>query len=314
MAKYRDELPQLKDRLFITDGGLETTLIFHDGLELNHFAAFELLKNEAGYAHLSKYFLKYVSLASEHDMGFVLESATWRASPDWSAKLGITREELARLNHRAIALLHEIRDKFETKQTPIVISGNIGPRGDGYQANNIMTPEEAANYHAWQIGILDDAEVDMISAFTIPTVEEAIGITTAAQDRNIPAIISFTVETDGRLPSGQPLQQAIKAVDTATSNGPVYYMINCAHPSHFEHAINGKDSWLLRIRGIRANASCKSHAELDESETLDDGNPEELGKQYRKLQTLLPNLSVMGGCCGTDHRHVEAICSACAAG
>ena len=312
MAKYRNELPQLKDRLFITDGGLETTLIFHDGLELNHFAAIELLKHKAGYNRLSQYFRKYVNLASAHNMGFVLESATWRASPDWGSKLGIGREELAQLTHRAIELLHEIRDEFESQQTPIVISGNIGPRGDGYQANNIMTPEEAADYHAWQIGILDDADVDMVSAFTIPTVEEAIGIATAAQERNIPVIISFTVETDGRLPSGQSLQKAIEAADTATGNAPVYYMINCAHPKHFEQAISGKDAWLQRIRGIRANASCKSHAELDESETLDDGNPEELGRDYRKLQTLLPNLRVMGGCCGTDHRHVEAMCAACA--
>lgn len=312
MAKYRTQLPQLQDRLFITDGGLETTLIFQDGLNLNHFAAIELLKDEAGYAHLSAYFRKYVSLASARGLGFVLESATWRASPDWGAKLGINKKDLAQLNHRAIALLHEIRDEFESVQTPIVISGNIGPRGDGYRADKLMSVDEAAGYHAWQVGILDDADVDMISAFTLNTAEEATGVVIAAQERQLPVVISFTVETDGRLPSGQPLPEAIAAVDGATGNGPVYYMINCAHPSHFDHLFATSADWVRRIHGIRANASCKSHAELDEAQTLDDGNPHELANDYRKLYAVLPNLRVIGGCCGTDFRHVEAMCVACA--
>lgn len=311
MSKYRNQLPQLQDKLFITDGGLETTLIFHDGWELNHFAAIELLKSDAGYAQLAGYFQQYLRLANSHGLGFVLESATWRASPDWGVKLGLTINELAQLNHRAIELLHRLRDEFETVQSPVVISGNLGPRGDGYRPETIMSPGEAADYHAWQIGILDDAEVDVISAFTLPTAEEAIGIVMAAQERNVPVVISFTVEIDGRLPSGQTLADAIRIVDTATENGPTYYMINCAHPSHFAHILESDADWQQRIRGVRANASCKSHAELDETTSLDDGNPQQLAQDYRKLQTLLPRLCVIGGCCGTDLRHVEAMCAVC---
>ena len=193
----------------------------------------------------------------------------------------------------------------------MVISGNLGPRGDGYVADQHMTSDEVAEYHAWQIRSLVDAGVDLITALTLPETEEAIGIVQASQAADIPAVISFTVETNGHLPSGQSLRSAIETVDEVTDKGPAYYMVDCAHPTHFEHVLNDDGAWQQRIRGIRANASCKSHAELDESETLDDGNPEEFGQQYRLLQNLLPDLTVLGGCCGTDHRHVEAIARAC---
>ncbi len=312
MAKYRDALPQLSDRLFLSDGGLETTLVFHDGMDLPCFAAFSLLQDAAGVAHLRRYFQRYLTLARERGVGFVLESVTWRASPDWGAQLGYTPAGLAAANRHAIGLLRELRDAFETPATPIVISGCIGPRGDGYVPGEAMSPGEAEAYHRHQITALAEGGADFITAHTLTTAGEAIGITRAAGAAGIPAVISFTVETDGRLPDGDTLREAITRVDEETGMGSAYYMINCAHPTHFSHVLEGGADWTRRIRGIRANASCRSHAELDECETLDAGDPLELGARYRELRALLPALTVLGGCCGTDHRHIEAVYAACA--
>lgn len=311
MPQYRQNLPQLSSDVFLTDGGLETTLIFHQGIDLPDFAAFDLLKDNPGYEALYGYFQTYAQLAQTYEVGLILESATWRANPDWGTKLGYDAAELAAMNRNAIALLHTIRQQYETETSRMVISGCIGPRGDGYQVDTAMTPAEAQVYHLPQIEAFRDAEADMVSAVTMTYAEEAIGITRAAHLVGMPVVISFTVETDGKLPTGQVLKDAIAQVDAATGNGPIYYMINCAHPSHFDHIFATNEPWLTRIHGLRANASTKSHAELDEAVELDDGNPQELGQQYLNLSDALPNLNVLGGCCGTDHRHIEAICKAC---
>ena len=232
--KYRHRLPQLDGRRFLTDGGLETTLIFHDGWNLPMFEAFTLLESERGRAALRAYFDRYIPLAAEHGMGFVLESPTWRANPDWGDRIGSNREALGRANHAAIDLMREVRAAHETEHTPIVISGCIGPRGDGYDPGKVMSVKEAQVYHSWQVGVLRDAGVDLVSAFTMNNVNEALGVTHAALAAQVPCVISFTVETDGRLPTGDSLADAIEAVDTATGEAPAYYMINCAHPTHFE--------------------------------------------------------------------------------
>ncbi|MCA1991045.1 MAG: homocysteine S-methyltransferase family protein [Coleofasciculus sp. S288] len=311
MARYRNNLPQLSNDLFLTDGGIETTLIFREGLDLPDFAAFDLLKHREGEKALEKYFRTYAALAKDYQVGLILESATWRANPDWGMKLGYSQEALAGVHHRSIELLHDIRNEYETERSKMVISGCVGPRGDGYNPADLMTADEAEQYHFNQITAFQDADADMVTAITMTYVEEALGITRAAQSVGMPVVISFTVETDGNLPTGQPIKEAIEQVDIATHNAPAYYMINCAHPTHFAEVLSDNESWLERIRGLRANASTKSHAELDEAEELDDGNPEELGSQYRELKHKLKNLNVLGGCCGTDHRHVEAICKAC---
>jgi homocysteine S-methyltransferase len=312
MSKYRNHLPQLSPQTFVTDGGLETTLIFHHSYELPEFAAFDLFSRSEGYEVLRRYYESYIAVARQSRAGFILESATWRASRDWGRKLGYTAADLQEVNRKSIALLVDLRNESETPVSPMVISGNIGPRGDGYQVDNRMSAAEAKAYHQEQIDTLSATQADLVSAFTINYAEEAIGITRAAQDAGIPVVISFTLETDGRLPSGQPLGEAITAVDQATGNGPSYFMINCAHPAHFEEALNSNDPWIHRIRAIRANASTKSHAELDAATELDAGDPVDLGKRYAELRRRLPHLNIFGGCCGTDHRHVEAICRALA--
>lgn len=310
MSKYRYELPQLQNSLFLTDGGLETTLVFLDGRDLPYFAAFDLLRNEAGIERLREYFHLYTRIALEQRVGIVLEAPTWRANADWAAKLGYDAAALADANRLSIKLLLEVRQALETATTPIVISGNLGPRGDGYRADARMSVDEARRYHDAQIGTFAATDADMIGAFTMNYVEEAVGIALAARDAAMPLALSFTLETDGKLPSGQSLADAIERVDRESGAYPVYYMINCAHPTHFEDMLDELGPAIRRVRGLRANASRRSHAELDASTDLDAGDPAELGGEYRRLQRKLPALAVVGGCCGTDHRHVAAIAQA----
>lgn len=311
MTRHRSVLPQLAGTLFLTDGGIETTLIFHEGLTLPDFAAFHLFKTPEGEAALRKYFRTYAEIAKRFGTGLILESATWRANADWGQRLGYTPEALAGANRRAVRLLEELRSEYETEQTPVVISGCLGPRGDGYVPDHAMSAQEAETYHREQIETFAGTAVDMVCAITMNYVEEAIGIACAAQRAGMPVAISFTVETDGKLPTGQTLKAAIEQVDNATSGYPGYYMINCAHPTHFDDVLAEGEPWVKRIRGLRANASRMSHAQLNEASELDAGNATELGLEYADLKKRLPQLNVMGGCCGTDHRHIEQIASAC---
>jgi S-methylmethionine-dependent homocysteine/selenocysteine methylase len=311
MARYRRALPQLEGDFYLTDGGIETTLIFHDGLELPDFAAFHLLRTPEGQSALRKYFHGYAEIARRFGSGLVLESATWRASSDWGNRLGYTSQALADANRRAIDLLVEVRKEFETERTPVVISGCVGPRGDGYVPERVMSEQDAEAYHREQIDVFAGTAADMVCAITMNYVEEAIGIARAAQKAGMPVAISFTVETDGNVPTGQSLKAAIEQVDRTTAVYPSYYMINCAHPAHFRHVLAEGGAWLDRVRGLRANASRKSHAELNESTEVDIGNPAQLGIEYADLRQRIARLNVMGGCCGTDHRHVEQIAKAC---
>ena len=308
MAKYRKALPQLSPSIFITDGGIETDLIFHEKLDLPSFAAFVLLANEAGNEALRKYFQRYAALARDYEVGLVFETATWRSNPEWGKTLGYSESALADINRKAVDLLSEIRNTYENEKTKIVISGCLGPRGDGYNPGNSMSAKEAQEYHAVQIGTFSKTEADLVTAITINYVEEAIGIAEAAKSFGMPSVISFTVETDGNLPTGQTLKDAIHQVDKTTGNGPAYYMINCAHPTHFTNIFTNDEAWVERIHGIRANASKKSHADLDLSVALDDGDPIELAQDHKGLLERLKNLNVLGGCCGTDLRHIEELC------
>ncbi|WP_266168133.1 homocysteine S-methyltransferase family protein [Dyella subtropica] len=311
MQSKHADLPQLQGRLFMTDGGLGTTITFHHGMELPEFASFLLLSHERGRAALQHYYASYAELARTHATGLVLDSPTWRANRDWGETLGYDAHALFQANVQSIALLQNIRSHYATPANPIVIGGNVGPRGYGYRLSRKMIPREATDYHRRQIETLVDAGVDQISALTMNYPQEAIGIALAARSSAIPAIVSFTVETDGRLPSGESLPDAIARTDDCTGGYPAYYMVNCAHPGHFEPILRDSDQCRERIRGLRVNASCRSHAELDNCGKLDCGDPEALGRAHSDLLPLLPQLAVVGGCCGTDIRHVDAIYRHC---
>jgi homocysteine S-methyltransferase len=307
---YRNALPQVSGQVFLTDSGLETDLIFNGGFELPEFAAFVLVDDADGTAALEKYFRRHADIAVQHGCGVILEAPTWRASRDWGSRLGYPAAELRRANESAIGLLTRVRGDYrDAASSPVVVSGCIGPRADAYRPAERMLEDEAEDYHTEQIGTLAATDADLVHAMTITYAAEAIGIARAAGRAGVPAAISFTTETDGRLPDGTSLGDAVAAVDAATGGAPVYYGVNCAHPSHFESALPGGAAG-ARVRSVRANASRKSHAELDESPTLDDGDPVELAGDYLRLRAQHPPITILGGCCGTDARHVQAIADA----
>jgi homocysteine S-methyltransferase len=300
-------LPQLQGRRLVTDGGMETDLIFHHGIDLPHFAAFPLVEREQGRALLERYYDEYAAIARAAGVGLMLESPTWRANPDWGARLGYSEEGLAAVNRAAIAMLLQLRDRYAETISEVVISGLVGPRGDGYRASEGVDPDEASAYHRLQLEAFAHAGADIATALTLAEVGEAIGIVRAAREVGLPVAISFTVETDGKLPGGIPLGEAIAEVDR--TERPEYFLVNCAHPTHIARGLADAGTWQERILGVRANASTKSHAELDEADELDEGDPRTLAADHSLLGDLLPNLVIVGGCCGTDARHVSSLWS-----
>jgi homocysteine S-methyltransferase len=298
----RSELPQCHGQRFVTDGGMETDLIFHHGVELPDFAAFPLVDRPDGPALLTRYYDGYAAIAEHAGAGLMLESPTWRASPDWGARLGYDTDALAAVNRTSIDLLHRLRERYAQRIGPVLVSGMVGPRADAYRPGEAMDPDSAAEYHAPQLRSFAQAGADLATALTLTDPGEAIGIVRAADAANLPVAISFTVETDGRLHGGAILKDTIAEVDAAAA--PAYFLVNCAHPTHIARALHEPARWRERILGIRANASAKSHAELDEAPDLDEGDPAELADAQRALIQALPHLTIIGGCCGTDARHV----------
>ncbi len=295
------------NRPFLTDGGFETWLFFQQGFEAPEFAAIVLMDDEKARQAMRRYFDGFLNLAEAAQTGFVLDTNTWRGCVHWGPKLGQTDSSMLRLTSDAVQFARDIRADWRSRVSPIIVNGVVGPAGDGYAPGRVPEVAEARNLHLPQIRTFAKGGVDMISAITMTNVSEAIGITQAASEVGLATVVSFTVETDGRLPTGEALGDAIHAVDAATDPAPIYYMVNCAHPDHFYDTVATGADWVSRIGGIRANASRLSHAELDVAETLDDGNPIEFGHLHVDLARRLPNLRVFGGCCGTDHRHVENI-------
>jgi S-methylmethionine-dependent homocysteine/selenocysteine methylase len=298
-------LPQTAGEVFLTDGGVETDLIFNRGIDLPEFASFVLHDDADAERVVREYFRGYLRVGETYGRGLVLETLTWRASADWGARLGYDATRLRDVNRRAVDFLVGLRER-EAGST-VVVSGCIGPRGDAYSDLGSMDADEAAAYHRPQVEALAGAGADLVTALTLTNAAEAIGVVRAAQASNVPVVIAFTVETDGALPDGTALADAVAAVDAATGSAPSYFMVNCAHPDHFRAVLDSGAPALARIRGVRVNASRRSHAELNESEDLDAGDPEELGTQVAGLHAHLPHLNVLGGCCGTDERHIEAI-------
>jgi len=289
----------------LTDGGIETSLLFHEGFELPCFASFPLLDDERGRAALRRYFEPFLDMARQRGLPFVLDTATWRANPDWGAQLGYDADALAAANRSAVEFARELAQG----RPDVMINGMVGPRGDGYVVGERMTPDEAADYHAWQIAVLHRAGVQRITALTLTYPEEAIGVVQAATALGVPVVPAFTVETDGRLPDGTSVAEGVERVDEATGGTAEFFMINCAHPTHISAGLDDAPA-LGRIGGLRVNASALSHEELDEAEELDEGDPALLGQDNAALRDRLPSVRLLGGCCGTDHRHVSQMIAA----
>jgi homocysteine S-methyltransferase len=294
------------DDLMLTDGGLETVLVFHEGMDLPAFAAFPLIDSEEGRDALLRYHREFMTIAADTGAGYVHETPTWRANPAWGAEVGYSADGLRRIAFDSLALAATLREEWSGTGS-FLVSGCIGPRGDGYVPGTTMTPDEAAAFHRTQVRDLADAGVDLVTSFTFPYADEGTGLATAAAEAGVPVVVGFTVETDGRLPSGETLGEAIAAVDASTGGYAAWFMVNCAHPEHVLPALDDGAPWASRIGALRANASRLTHAELDEAEVLHDGDPDDLARGYVELARLLPGLRVVGGCCGTDARHVAAV-------
>jgi homocysteine S-methyltransferase len=309
MPKYRNGLPQLSGDVFLTDAGVETDLIFNHGIEIREFAAHTLLPTSEGRAALTRYFEGFLRLAKEMETGFILDSVTWKAHSHWASSLHASSAELRSANEEGLRFIAELRERFSGNAKPIVLNALIGPRGDAYHPEAQIAMAAAEDYFTEQLGWIAATEADMVTALTFNQAGEAAGLARAARAAGLPAVVSFTVETHGALPTGQRLSDAIKQVDEATEGYPSYFMINCAHPDHFAGVLEDAP-WARRIRGVRANASRRSHAELDSAPELDAGDPHELAGQYRELADRMPWLNVFGGCCGSDLRHVTEIARA----
>ena len=296
---------------FITDGGIETHIIFNVGVELPHFSTFPLNDSATGREVIRRYYRDYLPVARAAGRSFLFATDSWRASPDWADRLGYDRALLKQNNVTSVALCAELAEEFAAAGVESAIAGVLGPRRDAWQYDAGMTVAEAFDYHSPQVEAFAGTAATSLHAYTLTNTPEAIGIARSAEQAILPVVLSFTVETNGALPGGKPLGTVIAEVDEATGGYPAYFMLNCAHPRHFIRELQGGASWVGRIGGLRANASTKSHAELDASPELDIGDIAGLAADHAELLPLLSNLQLIGGCCGTDHRHIAAICTRC---
>ncbi|MBN9309913.1 homocysteine S-methyltransferase family protein [Devosia sp.] len=311
MQMSRHELPQLTGKMFVTDGGIETHMIFNLGQDVPDMSVYLLNMSAAGRELMRDYYRAYIPICRKAGQAFLFDTNTWRANPDWGFRAGLDLAALRRANIEAVAFCRQMQVEFAAAGVDSIVSGVLGPRRDAWQHDRLMTVEESLSYHGMQVEAFAEAGADYVSAYTLTNVPEAVGIARLARRLDLPVVLSFTLETDGNLPGGKPLEVAINEVDAATGDYPAYYMINCVHPIHFAATVRHGGRWVDRIGGLRVNASMKSHAELDNSPELDIGDATDLAQRYARLLPLLPNIRVIGGCCGTDHRHIGAICSTC---
>lgn len=302
-------LPHQADRLYLTDGGIETWLMYKQGFELPYFCDFQFLDDPTGRAALQRYYREFASIAKQHRTGYVFCSLTYRASREWGQLIGYSPDALAEMNHRAIEFYREIAREVGLDPGSTLYSGCIGPRGDAYQVNPTITAESSRDYHAEQIETFRRAGVDLVTALTLKSIEEATGIARAAEAAGVPSVISFTLDRNRTVDGAHSLREAIEAVDAATNRAPAYYMINCSHPVDFGPALD-QGAWVGRIRGLRANASSLEHGQLCRLGRLEEGDAAELAAQHGEIARLYPHMNVFGGCCGTDFVHVGRICEA----
>lgn len=306
-SKQCRSLPQLNGDIYLTEGGIETYIMYKKGFELQNFSLFHLLNDDVAAAEIKEYLRKVMAVAERNDVGLIMCGPLYRASRDWGDLLGYSTEELAAVNHRCIEMFEELASESKLARDRILFSGVVGPRGDAYNLNTSITADEAEAYHSEQIATLDRAGADFITGLTLNSAEEAIGIARAAKAVGIPVVISFTLDKQGELRPGQTLRKAIAHVDDATESAPAYYMINCTHPIDFAPAFEPGD-WTKRLGGIRPNASSLAKGVLCKLGHLEEGDPAELGQQMAELARRYPHLSVWGGCCGTDDAHLDEIC------
>lgn len=294
-------------RLYLAEGGQETEIMYRHGHALPHFAMFTLLEKPQAVADMQDMYRRYLDTAASHGFAALIGGLDYRASPDWGDLLGYSREGLADLQLAAIEFLREVAQPYSDQLPDIRIAGCVGPRGDAYSLNQSITAEEAEDYHSVQIATLKQAKVDLVSAMTLNSVAEAVGIARAASTAGLPVCIGFTLDSRSRLQSGPTLREAIEAVDReAGDSKPDFFGINCSHPAEFEPALEPGD-WIQRIRSLRPNAALMDKIELCQLGHLEEGDPRELGELMGDLARRYPHIDIWGGCCGTWDKHLDAI-------
>lgn len=310
MASKWRTLPQLtSSKLFLTEAGIETTLIYRKNINLPSFSTLPLLSTEEGTENLLSIYQDYINTALTHSTGIVLETRTWRGSPAWASKLGLSTSQVLNLNRAAVTILRDLRHGAETPSTPIVISGTLGTLQDAYQdsTGTVSITLAQENYRS-QVHVLAQEGVDMLSIMTVTNLNEAIAAVTVAREFNLPIHVSFSIETNGRLQGGRTVDDVIREVDHLTESYTTYFGVNCAHPRHIMAALQGVSKEVRsRIGSIRGNASLKSHQELDNTLVLDRGDVSVYVGEFDGLLNILPELKVVGGCCGTDEEHLDAL-------
>ncbi len=299
-------LPQQSGRLMTSADGFETWMQYVDGFTLRHFCGFELLNDPRGAACLRDYHRKIVEAAVANGFGVINEGLHYRASKDWGTLIGFSREGLEEINIRGIEFYRDFAREYGTPETPMIVSGAIGPKGDAHNIGRVPDAAEAEDYHADQILTMRKAGVDQVTAMTFSGVEEAIGFCRAAKAAELPVVVSFFVARGGRLKGGESLQEAITRVDAATDAAPAYFMINCTHPTEFEAGL-AAGAWTARLGGFMPNAVAAETLDLCRLGHLEDGDPDELGGQMAELARRFTHANVWGGCCGTDSRHIGQI-------
>ncbi|MCP5083255.1 MAG: homocysteine S-methyltransferase family protein [Alphaproteobacteria bacterium] len=304
------KLPQMNGKICLTEGGIETYMQYKKGHELRHFCLFDLLNDAQAVTDLRTYHERLIEVALKHKVGAILDGLHYRTSQYWGELLGYSRQELREIVVQGIEFYKGLAKQYETVESPMPVSGVVGPRGDAYAVGHIMTVDEAEDYHSEQLRTMKQAGADFATALTFSQVDEAIGVVRASQTLDFAVVVSFALGADGKLKTGPSLGAAIAAVDAATQNGPAYYMVNCTHPVDFAPAFNAPGPWVDRLGGLRPNASSLAHGVLCQLGRLEEGNPVELGQQMADMATRFPQINVWGGCCGTDYAHIDQIAAA----
>jgi S-methylmethionine-dependent homocysteine/selenocysteine methylase len=298
------------DRLILTDGGIETRIMFETGITLPPYVQVTgLVKDPAGGPVLCRIYESYIAAARSFGLPVVIGTPTFRASMNFVLQAGLDGTgAVRRLNADAAAMHREIRAQSDHR--PIYIAGVIGPSGDAYRPEESLSAEEAREYHSLQAGTLAQSGVDFLYAPTFPAVEEALGAAMAMGATGLPHVVSFVLERNGRVLDGTPLHAAIERIDAAASPAPLFYSISCVHPSIAATALRDEAVFsnlvARRLNEFKANSSPLSPEELVQLDHPEGDDPDLFAAEMWKIHEDF-GLRVLGGCCGTDDRHIRAL-------
>lgn len=299
---------------FLTDGGIETRLIYEFGIDLPDFASFLALFDDRGRAALREIYRGYLAVAAEFRMPMLVGAPTWRAHPECLRRFGFAKaDDLRRVNAEAVAFLQDLRRETRT-ETLVHIAGVIGPRRDGYRAEDAPALDEARAYHEAQAQALAGLGVDLLYAPTFPSRDELAGVAQAMARTGLAYALAPVIDPKGRLLDGHSFAEAVRLVDESTDPKPLYFLAGCVHPSTFlAAAAEGGDRTMPRmpgrLAGIKANASPLPPEELDRLGHLDADAPAVLAQEILAARRRY-GLRILGGCCGTNDRHIRALAEA----